>query len=52
VTVEVMDNGRGGDPVEGNGIRGMRERVSSAGGTLEAGPAGAGGFVVTAELPT
>jgi signal transduction histidine kinase len=52
VTVEVMDNGRGGDPVEGNGIRGMRERVSSVGGTLEAGPAGAGGFAVTAELPT
>lgn len=52
VTVEVVDNGRGGDPVEGNGIRGMRERVSSAGGTLKAGPAGTGGFVVTAELPT
>jgi signal transduction histidine kinase len=35
----------------GNGIRGMRERAASVGGTLEAGPALGGGFAVTATIP-
>jgi signal transduction histidine kinase len=34
----------------GNGIRGMRERTASVGGTLEAGPT-PGGFAVTATIP-
>jgi two-component system sensor histidine kinase DesK len=33
--LEVQDDGRGGDDAEGNGIRGMRERVEALGGSLE-----------------
>ncbi|MFC4011238.1 sensor histidine kinase [Nonomuraea purpurea] len=53
VRVEVVDNG-GASAVaeaEGNGIRGMRERVRLLDGTLSAGPSGAGGWRVRAELP-
>jgi two-component system sensor histidine kinase DesK len=32
--VEVQDDGRGGNHAEGNGLRGMRERVEALGGTL------------------
>ena len=32
--LEVADDGRGGFPGEGNGLRGMRERVEMLGGTL------------------
>jgi len=33
--LEIQDDGRGGEPVEGNGMRGMRERVEALGGSLE-----------------
>jgi len=33
--LEVCDDGRGGFAVEGNGLRGMRERVESLGGSIE-----------------
>jgi two-component system, NarL family, sensor histidine kinase DesK len=33
--LEIEDDGRGGLSIEGNGLRGMRERVSALGGTLE-----------------
>ena len=33
--LEVEDDGRGGSQVEGNGLRGMRERVEALGGTLD-----------------
>jgi two-component system sensor histidine kinase DesK len=33
--LEISDDGRGGEAVEGNGIRGMRERIEALGGTLE-----------------
>jgi two-component system sensor histidine kinase DesK len=32
--LEIEDDGRGGSPGEGNGLRGMRERVEMLGGTL------------------
>ncbi|MYV68519.1 sensor histidine kinase, partial [Streptomyces sp. SID2131] len=35
----------------GSGLRGLRERLAAAGGTLESGPAPGGGFRVVAELP-
>ena len=40
-------NGRG----PGQGLAGMRERVALLGGSLSAGPAPGGGFVVSAVLP-
>ena len=53
--VEVCDDGHrapdsAGHPT-GRGIAGMRERATMMGGTLEAGPAPAGGFRVSARLP-
>ncbi|MEV8440646.1 sensor histidine kinase [Actinosynnema sp. NPDC051121] len=51
LVVTVADDGQADRPwFEGQGIRGMRERVRSAGGTLAVGP-GAGGWRVRAELP-
>jgi signal transduction histidine kinase len=35
----------------GHGLRGMRERASAAGGTIDIGPLPGGGFRVTARLP-
>src|SRR5579862_7008669 len=32
--LEIQDDGRGGDHTEGNGLRGMRERIEALGGTL------------------
>jgi signal transduction histidine kinase len=37
-------------PSGGNGLLGLRERVTALGGSLEAGPAG-GGFKVCARIP-
>lgn len=51
LVVTVADDGGADRPwFEGQGIRGMRERVRLAGGTLAVGP-GAGGWRVRAELP-
>ncbi len=33
--LEIADDGRGGKQVEGNGLRGMRERIEALGGTIE-----------------
>jgi len=49
--LEVVDDGRGGPVVEGNGVIGMRERVSLYGGSLEALPRQGGGVAVRAHLP-
>jgi signal transduction histidine kinase len=55
LTVQVDDDGRGPAarpaPAAGNGIAGMRERVSALGGELFAGPRPGGGFRVRARLP-
>jgi signal transduction histidine kinase len=55
LTVQVDDDGRGssnGDsPGTGAGLRGMHERVSALGGSLEARPRPGGGFRVRAVLP-
>ena len=53
VAVDIVDNGAvSDDPVEGNGIRGMRERAESLGGRLDARRGPSGGFAVSARLPT
>ena len=50
--LEVTDDGRGdGVPGDGQGLVGMRERVSLLGGHLRAGPRPDGGFGVEARLP-
>jgi len=53
--LRVRDNGPGPGPGEpssgGHGLLGMRERIAAVGGTLDAGAAAGGGFVVHAMLP-
>jgi signal transduction histidine kinase len=54
VRVRVRDGGPGPSPDarEGHGLLGMRERVMMAGGSLFAGPAPGGGYLVSAILPS
>lgn len=56
VRIRIRDNGPGpprdGAPATGHGLLGMRERAGIVGGTLRAGAAPMGGFVVEATLPT
>jgi signal transduction histidine kinase len=52
--IEVADNGRGALPTAtngGHGLIGMRERAAAAGGTMAAGSAPGGGYLVSARLP-
>lgn len=52
LVVAVADDGpTTSDPVEGNGLRGMRERVASVGGTVSVGVRPGGGVRVEAVLP-
>ncbi|MFF2513936.1 sensor histidine kinase [Streptomyces sp. NPDC058086] len=55
LTITVEDDGcaepHHPHPGAGHGLIGMRERASTIGGTLYAGPRPEGGFTVTAELP-
>ncbi|MDP9869493.1 MULTISPECIES: sensor histidine kinase [Streptosporangium] len=53
LVVTVTDDGAscGTADGQGNGLAGMRERMSAVGGTLEAGPREEGGFAVVARLP-
>jgi two-component system, NarL family, sensor histidine kinase DesK len=50
-TVEVVDDGRGGMPEPGSGLRGLRERVLERGGTLTAEPLPHEGFRLRVSLP-
>ncbi|GAB2547497.1 sensor histidine kinase [Brachybacterium huguangmaarense] len=55
LAIDVIDDGRGTDPDSdghGHGLTGMRERVTLHGGTLQAGPLPAGGFRVSARVPS
>ncbi|GAB3334189.1 hypothetical protein GCM10027452_07690 [Micromonospora halotolerans] len=47
----VRDDGVGGRPEPGNGLRGLTERIEQAGGTLHVGPARGGGLLLTARVP-
>ncbi|MEV5748546.1 sensor histidine kinase [Actinoallomurus sp. NPDC052308] len=53
--LSVRDDGRGGTVLsggsEGNGLRGLVERIGGAEGRLEAGPADGGGYLLTITLP-
>ena len=51
VVMEVVDNGRGGHIVPGNGLNGMRERLGSVGGTLTLAPNKDGGILLRAAVP-
>ena len=51
VSVEVVDNGRGGTLEPGSGLRGLRERVLERGGTLTAEPLPHEGFRLRVILP-
>ncbi|MFB4310776.1 sensor histidine kinase [Actinomadura sp. GTD37] len=53
VAVSVEDDGTptAATSADGSGIRGMRDRAESLGGTLEAAPGADGGFTVQAHLP-
>ncbi|MEV1018874.1 sensor histidine kinase [Streptomyces sp. NPDC050264] len=56
VRLRVSDDGAGAaavvDPgIGGTGLKGLAERLATAGGSLEAGPGPRGGFAVRAELP-
>jgi two-component system sensor histidine kinase DesK len=53
VSLDVCDDGVGGNgqPTSGNGLAGLAERVTGAGGLLERGPAPDRGFRLAARLP-
>jgi two-component system sensor histidine kinase UhpB len=55
VVLRVVDDGRGfngGKPLDGGGLRGMRERAVTIGAALAIKPARKGGVEVRLEVPT
>jgi two-component system sensor histidine kinase DesK len=52
VVMEVVDNGRGGRIIPGNGLNGMRERLGNVGGTLQLEPVRDGGMRLWVSIPT
>jgi two-component system, NarL family, sensor histidine kinase DesK len=51
LTMKIEDNGSGKLGTEGNGLRGMRERLASVGGTLQRERCAEGGTRLTVQLP-
>jgi len=49
-SIEISDNGIRGTKCEGNGLRGLRERVTAEGGSLTAGPQETSGWLLKATL--
>ena len=49
--LEIADNGRGGAPVNGNGLDGLSERVAAAGGTVVTGAIAPHGWRLHVEVP-
>lgn len=49
--LEAHDDGRGGEAVPGNGLRGMRERVEACGGTIAFGVTPGPGFGLRLNVP-
>lgn len=49
--VEIRDDGLGGAAAPGNGLNGLRERVTAVGGTVDAGPARPRGWCLRVTLP-
>ncbi len=49
--LSIRDDGRGGPQLKGNGLRGLTERISGAGGRLRAGSDGDDGYLLTVTLP-
>ncbi|WP_250029992.1 sensor histidine kinase [Paractinoplanes maris] len=47
----ISDNGVGGEPRPGTGLRGLTERLEQTGGTLQLGAAPGGGLQLTARIP-
>ncbi len=51
VKLHVLDDGVGGAPKPGNGLKGLEERLAQVGGTLAFAAPQAGGFELTVEVP-
>lgn len=51
VRMEVSDDGRGGDTPEGDGLQGMRQRISAQGGTMLRNTGSGTALVITVPLP-
>jgi two-component system sensor histidine kinase DesK len=51
-SLQIEDDGQARSPnINGSGLRGLQERISEAGGTVEAGPIDSGGFRLAVNLP-
>ena len=48
--IEITDNGVGGAALAGSGLTGLRERVTAAGGSIDAGPARPAGWRLRVSL--
>ncbi len=49
--LDIVDNGVGGEATAGSGLRGLRERVETAGGTIDAGSVTPAGWRLHVEFP-